>query len=119
MRSGQGSNRRMPADDQRRDPISPGELVRRMPEGEGAGPDAPETDEPTQGRPGAGGHGSQGGPGGPAPLGIGDPVPDGARGADADSRPDAAGAAGALARFAVLGLGRLAHKARGRSAPSP
>lgn len=41
------------------------ELISRMPEGEGAGPGAPETIEPTQGRPGAGGHGPTG-PGGPA-----------------------------------------------------
>ena len=47
-------------------PISPAEFTRRMDEGEGAGPDAPETVEPRTGRPGAGGHGPKG-PGGAGP----------------------------------------------------
>jgi hypothetical protein len=44
---------------------TPAEFTRDMPEGEGAGPDAPETLEATQGRP------PGEGPGGPAMKGIG------------------------------------------------
>ncbi len=62
----------MPTDDSRKDEVSPAEFVRRMPEGQSAGPGAPETDEPVQGRPGAGGHGPDDGPGGPAMQGMGD-----------------------------------------------
>lgn len=47
--------------------VTPAEFTRRMPEGESAGPGAPETDEPTQGREGDGSTG----PGGPAPRGLG------------------------------------------------
>ena len=67
----------MSADGKRREPVDPAEFVKRMAEGEGAGPDAPETEEPTQGRPGAGGHGPDTGPGGPAMKGITDPPPEG------------------------------------------
>lgn len=49
------------------EPVTPAEFTRRMPEGESAGPGAPETDEPTQGREGDGSTG----PGGPAPRGLG------------------------------------------------
>lgn len=62
------------ADDGRRDPaqeqVSPEELTKRMPEGEGAGPGAPETQEPTQGR-----DPDAEGPGGPAPRGLGRDAP--------------------------------------------
>ncbi len=52
------------------DPVSPAEFTKRMPEGEGAGPGAPETDEPVQGRdPDAQGRG------GPAPRGVGRDAP--------------------------------------------
>ena len=50
-----------------KEPVTPAEFTRRMPEGEGAGPGAPETEEPTQGREGDGSTG----PGGPAPRGLG------------------------------------------------
>jgi hypothetical protein len=53
-------------------PIDPGEFTRRMDEGEGAGPGAPETQEPRQGRPGAGGHGPKG-PGGAGPERVDPP----------------------------------------------
>lgn len=49
------------------EPVSPAEFTKRMPEGESAGPGAPETDEPTQGRSPDGSTG----PGGPAPRGLG------------------------------------------------
>lgn len=83
---------------------SPREFVQDMPEGESAGPGAPETVEPTTGRPGAAGHGPQG-PGGPAMEGIGEG--DGGRTADADARPDAKGAAGFLGYVTQLGAGAL------------
>jgi hypothetical protein len=56
-----------------------------MPEGERAGPDAPETVEPTTGRLGAGGHGPDG------PGGV----------------PDAKAAPGLVAYVTQLGLGLL------------
>jgi hypothetical protein len=84
-----------------RDPVSPREFVERMPEGESAGPGAPETVEPTTGRPGAGGHGPEGGPGGPAMASMRDDVPTDPdaepRTGRQDARPDARGAAGFLA----------------------
>lgn len=46
----------------------PAEFTRDMPEGEGAGEGAPETDEPVQGRSGRG-------PGGPASKGLGTDPP--------------------------------------------
>ncbi len=51
--------------------VSPAEFTKRMPEGEGAGPDAPETVEPTQGRE------EEHGPGGPAMEGLGGSGPEG------------------------------------------
>lgn len=54
-------------DTPRQEPVSPAEFTKRMPEGEGAGPGAPETIEPTQGRP----QDASEGPGGPAPRGLG------------------------------------------------
>jgi hypothetical protein len=54
-----------------REPVSPAEFTKRMPEGESAGPGAPETDEPTQGRSKDGSTG----PGGPAPRGLGQDAP--------------------------------------------
>jgi len=55
------------------EPISPAEFTKRMPEGESAGPGAPETIEPTQGRP----KDASTGPGGPAPRGLGQDPPRG------------------------------------------
>jgi hypothetical protein len=94
----------------------PGEFVRDMPEGESAGPGAPETVEPTTGRPGAGGHGPQG-PGGPAMAGIGE---GGAgRTADADARPDAKGAAGFLTYVTQLGAGAMVRLRGSRRGGGP
>ena len=55
-----------PDEETRRDGVSPGELTRQTPEddGEGAGPGAPETLEPTQGR-------EDDGPSGPPQRDIG------------------------------------------------
>lgn len=55
------------------DPVSPAELTRRTAEddGEGAGPDAPETIEPVQGRSGD----DESAPGGPASRGLGQDSP--------------------------------------------
>jgi len=64
----------------------PAEFTRRTPEGESAGPGAPETVEPTLGRPGAGGHGSTAGPGGPAMAGMGAEEGEDGRSATADAR---------------------------------
>jgi hypothetical protein len=94
---------------------SPGEFVGDMPEGQSAGPGAPETMEPTTGRPGAGGHG-RGGPGGPAMEGIREGGP--GRSAAADAVPDAKGAGGFAAYVTQLGLGllmRLRGARRGRA----
>src|SRR5689334_6676928 len=81
--------------------LSPREFTERMPEGESAGPGAPETMEPTTGRPGAGGHGPSGGPGGPAMATMRDDIPADPRVAERsgakDAKPDPAGAAGFLA----------------------
>jgi hypothetical protein len=58
-----------------RKPIDPAEFTRRVDEGnEGAGPNAPETDNPRTGRPGAGGHGPKG-PGGAGPERADAPEP--------------------------------------------
>jgi hypothetical protein len=51
---------------------SPEQFTKEMPEGEGGGPGAPETVEPTQGRPSADGRGAEGDPGGPAMKGLKD-----------------------------------------------
>lgn len=99
-----------------RDDITPEEFVKRMPEGEGAGPGAPETEEPVQGRPGAGGHGPGDGPGGPAPEGMGDAPPEGARRGEGDAEPEAGGAAASAVREGVAEAGRLARKAGGKDA---
>ena len=53
------------------EPVTPAEFTKRMPEGESAGPGAPETMEPTQGRERSGSTG----PGGPAPRGLGKDAP--------------------------------------------
>lgn len=93
--------------------VSPREFVEAMPEGESAGPGAPETIEPTTGRPGAGGHGPSG-PGGPAMRGIGDP-PTSSRSASRDALPDARGSAGFLAYVTQLGIGAVTRlRAPGR-----
>lgn len=52
--------------------ITPAEFTKRMPEGEGAGPDAPETLEPRQGH-----EDPDAGPGGPAMKGLGGSGPEG------------------------------------------
>jgi hypothetical protein len=57
-------------DDPKQEPVSPAEFTKRMPEGESAGPSAPETEEPTQGR-----DPDSQGPGGPAPRGLGRDAP--------------------------------------------
>jgi hypothetical protein len=103
----------MTPDDKKKERLTPAEFTRRMPEGESAGPGAPETDEPVQGRPGAGGHGPTGGPGGPAMKGMGDPPPPGAKSGADDATPDVAGAAATAIRGGVMGADRAARKARG------
>lgn len=55
-----GSSKAKPGKD-----IGPAEFTKRLPEGEGAGPDAPETLEPTAQPEGTG-------PGGPAMKGLGE-----------------------------------------------
>lgn len=83
-------------------PISREEFIRRLPEGEGAGPGAPETDDPRGGRPGAGGHG----PRPPRPVSLwGDPEQEGGH---HDELPDARGIAGMAAYITALGVGWLA-----------
>ena len=87
--------------------MDPAEMTRRMPEGEGAGPGAPETLEPTQGERAAPG------PGGPAMEGLAHDAPDGdppgAPRTDPERRadPDAATAPVALWRTAVTAVRRM------------
>jgi hypothetical protein len=90
---------------------SPREFVLDMPEGESAGPGAPETVEPTTGRPGPGGHGP-GGPGGPAMMGIRAGAE--GRSAAADAAPDTRGVAAFLAYATQLGLGLVLRLRRRR-----
>jgi hypothetical protein len=98
--------------------ISPAEFTRRMPEGEGAGPGAPETIEPTTGRPGAGGHGPPGGPGGPPMAAMRGSVPEDprarSRSGARDARTDPRGIVGLLAFVAEWALLRPLALVRGR-----
>ncbi len=83
-------------------PISREEFIKRLPEGEGAGPGAPETVEPRTGRPGAGGRGPQP----PRPEFFGGDAEQ--QSTYHDERPDARGIAGMAAYITVLGMGWLA-----------
>lgn len=100
-----------PSSSERRRPISREQFIKRLPEGEGAGPGAPETDEPRGGRPGAGGHGPR--PPRPASL-WGDTEQEGTR---HDELPDARGIAGMAAYITGLGLGRLIDRVSAVSRP--
>jgi hypothetical protein len=86
-------------------PISPAEFTRRLPEGWGAGPGAPETDDPRGGRPGAGGHGPQ--PERPSSL-WGDSETESQQ--HYDELPDVPGIAGTAAYVTGLGVGWLADR---------
>lgn len=66
-----GDPREHRRDDAPDEGVTPAEFTKAMPEGESAGPDAPETVEPTQGRE------EERGPGGPAMEGIGGSGPEG------------------------------------------
>lgn len=95
------------ADERERRDMDPGEMTRRMPEGEGAGPGAPETLEPTQGER------ATPGPGGPAVEGLAHDAPEddppGSPRTDPERRgdPDAATAPAALRRTAATAVRRL------------
>jgi hypothetical protein len=81
----------MPSRGHGRPELTPDEFTRRMPEGEGAGPGAPETVEPVTGRPGAAGHGPRGTP---APTITAAATPDAAPAPAAGARPDLIGILG-------------------------
>lgn len=66
-----GGPRENERDEGRDEGVTPAEFTKAMPEGESAGPGAPETVEPTQGRE------EEEGPGGPAMKGIGGSGPEG------------------------------------------
>ena len=110
-RPSQGSNRAMTPDEPRRGEISEKEFVRRMPEGEGAGPGAPETEEPVQGRPGAGGHGPTDGPGGAAMEGMDEGRTDEARDGADGAGEDRGGTAAGEIKKGVEEAGRIAKEA--------
>jgi len=76
------------------------EMILRLPEGEGAGPGAPETAEPVTGRPGAGGHGPPGPGGLTASRGLAHDRRVTPRTASDDARPDAVGVAGVVTYLA-------------------
>lgn len=78
--------------------ISPAEFTKRMPEGQSAGPGAPETLEPTQG------HGGETGPGGSQMRGMGQDA--GRKNSEDDAHLDGAGAAATATRDGVLGVAR-------------
>ena len=101
----------MTPDEPRKEKISEKEFVRRMPEGEGAGPGAPETDEPVQGRPGAGGHGPTDGPGGSGPEGMGEGPADEAPSGSEDGGEDRGGTAAGEIKKGVEKAGRTAKEA--------
>jgi hypothetical protein len=101
----------MTADEKGREDISKEEFVRRMPEGESAGPGAPETVEPVQGRPGAGGHGPSDGPGGAAMEGMDEGATDEARDGSGDAGEDRGGTAAESVRDGVEEAGRVAKEA--------
>jgi hypothetical protein len=101
----------MTVDEPRREEISKEEFIRRMPEGEGAGPGAPETDEPVQGRPGAGGHGPTDGPGGAAMEGMDEGRTDEARDGADEAAEDRGGTAAGAVKKGVEEAGRIAKEA--------
>lgn len=101
----------MTVDEPRREEISKEEFIRRMPEGESAGPGAPETDEPVQGRPGAGGHGPTDGPGGAAMEGMDEGPTDEAPSDAADAGEDRGGTAAGAIKKGVEEVGRVAKEA--------
>lgn len=101
----------MTADESRREDISKEEFVRRMPEGESAGPGAPETEEPVQGRPGAGGHGPSDGPGGAAMEGMDEGPTEEARSGSDDAGEDRGGTAAGEVAEGVEEAGRFAKEA--------
>lgn len=70
--------------------ISPAEFTKRMPEGQSAGPGAPETLEPTQG------HGGETGPGGSQMRGLGQDA--GRKNSEEDAHHDGLGAAATAGR---------------------
>ncbi|MDX6554734.1 MAG: hypothetical protein QOD86_929 [Miltoncostaeaceae bacterium] len=82
-----------------------------MPEGEGAGPNAPETVEPVQGRPGAGGHGPTDGPGGPAMQGMDEGETDEAHAPADDAGEDRGATAAGEIKKGVEKAGRIAKEA--------
>jgi hypothetical protein len=91
--------------------VSRREMIRRLPEGDGAGPGSPETAEPVTGRPGAGGHGPPGPGGLAATRGL---VPDhrvAPRTGLDDATPDARGVVG-MASYLTRRF--LARRAEGR-----